>query len=175
MPDRSSKMSVVGKNPRSEVVVSCFFRTRASFGPAALVVMPWQCLPLCLSLDLYGPRLVAFGPGDKEREHAIVVFGSDAVRIDLNWHRNRPVKSARYALSPVHAGALFGIDGLIARNPDRVLLSLYFEVLPVNSRQFDDGDEVVPLLENVDWGIASIPAVHSPSNRFLDARPELSA
>src|SRR5579883_429667 len=50
----------------------------------------------------------------------------------------------------MHACALVVFDGLASGDADRVLLRLDLDTLLVDARQFDDGDEVVAFLEDVD-------------------------
>src|SRR5581483_3953504 len=79
------------------------------------------------SIDADGPRLVALGPRDEQGEDTVAIFRFDALGIDTNRHSQRPVEHARAALAPVHA----------------------------RPRQFQDGDQVMVLLEYVDGRIGA--------------------
>jgi hypothetical protein len=53
-------------------------------------------------------------------------------------------------------------DHFSAADADRVLFGLDLQAVLVNTRQLDNRDEVVALLEDVDWWKAALAAVPRP-------------
>src|SRR5205814_1755649 len=102
------------------------------------------------SLDLDAVRLVALGSGQEQGEQAVAVLGLDAIRIDLDRQRQRPIELAGDAFPAMHAHAVGVVDALPARDADGVGLGLDLQVVLVDARQFHQGQDVVTLLEDVD-------------------------
>jgi hypothetical protein len=101
-------------------------------------------------------RKVIFSFYDKVgRDRAI--FRLDAVRIELDRQGQRAIDSPNTALAPMNA-ALRVICGLLAGYVDGVFFGLDLQIFLIESRQFDDRQDVVALLQDVDgreWTRAS--------------------
>ena len=115
-------------------------------------------------------RLVALGAGDQERKNAIAVLGLDGFGIDLHRHGQGAIERPEQPFAAMQA-YLFRISKLLLPgNADGVVLGLDFEVGLVDARQLDYGDQVVPLLEDVD-GRERAAAGRGPAQPFaVEAR-----
>ena len=72
-----------------------------------------------------------------------------------NGERQRSVENAEQALPAVHARLVVVLGRLAARDSHRVLLRLDLQIVLIDTRQFDHGDEIVLLLEDVDGRITA--------------------
>jgi hypothetical protein len=83
------------------------------------------------------------------------VFGDDALGINLDRERKAAIERAGDALTPVNARAIVVFDRLLSGDTNCVLASLDLQVILVDARQLDDGNEIVAFLKNVYWRIAA--------------------
>src|SRR5581483_7075310 len=163
-----SNISVTGWNVRPGAVLSVFLSTSR---------FCWTCSScasdMALSLaDLDRTRLVGLGARDEQSKDPVAIFGLDAVGLYTYRHRHGAIEHAGYALAAMDARLLAVADRLLAADADGVLLGLDLQVALVDARQFDNGDEVIVLLEDVDgWKTAdrSRSAAHPVAR---DARVE---
>ena len=102
--------------------------------------------------DLDGPGLIALGPRNEQRQHAVPVFSLQAFRVDLHREGNRAVEGARRPFPTMNARILAEADGFPARDPDGLVLHLNLDVRLAGPRQLCYGHEVIALLEDVDRG-----------------------
>jgi hypothetical protein len=99
-------------------------------------------------LDLDRARLVALGAPDEKQQQAIPVLGLDAIRIDLHGNGESSIEHPSEPFPAVRA-RLFGIrEGLLARDPDRVLFCLDVELAAVDPWQFNNRYQVLALLKD---------------------------
>src|SRR6185437_3980446 len=69
--------------------------------------------------------------------------------VDLHGNDQGAVENPRKTLPPMEAHLLRTVDRLPTGDTDGVFLGLDIQVFFVHSRQLDNGDEVVTLLENI--------------------------
>src|ERR1700730_15093277 len=105
--------------------------------------------------DLNSPGLILLGSRDKERQQPVVIFGLYGIRIDLHRNDNGTVEGPGKPFPSMQAYALRVIEALPTGDPDGVFLRLDVQILFVHPRQFNDGDEIVALLEHINGRIAS--------------------
>jgi hypothetical protein len=122
------------------------------------------------SIDADAARLVALGAWDEERQHAIAIFGLDAVGIDLDRHREGAIERSGRPLTPMQAYLLGIREGLLAGDTDGVVLGLDLQVgfvdIPASSMM---ATRFSPCWKTLMGGNAPVPVV-APRNQSLSRR-----
>src|ERR1700749_3867058 len=142
----------------SPFATSSFFSRTLSSCLSAMVLslLALGCADISGHLDRL--RLVAFGPPQKQSEDSLTVFGLDAVGIDLDRHRHRPVEPAGQALAAMQRRLLRIADCFPAGQSNGAAFHLHVEIRLLHPRKLRDDYEVVALAEHVDRWIGATPA-----------------
>jgi hypothetical protein len=81
-----------------------------------------------------------------------MIFCSNGIGINLDRQRYGAVKGTEHSLPPMHAGVLVVVHGFLAGETDIVFLCLDLQIALCHTRQFDDGNEIISFLKDVDGG-----------------------
>jgi len=109
---------------------------------------------------------------NEKRQYAIMTFGAHGIRVDVDRKGDRSVEHTGKPLPAVNTGALPIVECLAAGNPDGVLLRFDCEVALADSRYFENCDEVIALLEDVDRRITTTGGSTAPDPITALARVE---
>src|SRR5687768_9700187 len=123
-----------------------------------------------LLADLDAAWLLALRPGNRQRQNAIAIVGTDRFRVDRDGQREGPIEASGRALATVNARGCLKADLLLAGDADGALLGLDLEVDLVDARQLDDRHEVIALLEHVDRWKGAGPGGAAPEPIALALR-----
>jgi hypothetical protein len=110
-----------------------------------------------------------------QREYAVPILGLYPVGIELNRQRQCPVELTSRPFAPVKAHALGKRNRLSPGNTDGVFFGLNLQTVLFDAGQFDDRQNVLALLENVDWRKRPLAGRLTPATRAYCGVTSISA